>query len=60
MARAYSEDLQRKAISYVMSGCSKRETARVFNIEEATVYNWLRLHKAGSLKATFRVMDNSF
>ena len=26
------------------------EAARVFNIGEATVYNWLRLHKAGSLK----------
>ena len=50
MARAYSEDLREKVISHIMSGCSKREAAIVFNIGEATVYNWLRLHKAGSLK----------
>lgn len=50
MAKAYSEDLREKVISHIMSGCSKREAARVFNIGEATVYNWLRLHKAGSLK----------
>jgi transposase len=50
MARAYSEDLREKVISQIMSGCSKREAAKVFNIGEATVYNWLRLHKAGSLK----------
>lgn len=55
MARAYSEDLREKVISYVMSGCSKRETARVFNIGEATVYSWLRLHKAGSLKPKERM-----
>jgi transposase len=50
MAKAYSEDLREKVISHVMSGCSKREAARVFNIGEATVYNWLRLYKGGSLK----------
>lgn len=50
MARAYSEDLREKVISHIMSGCSKREAAKVFNIGEATVHNWLRLHKAGSLK----------
>jgi transposase len=49
MAKAYSEDLREKVISHIMSGCSKREAARVFNIGEATVYNWLRLHKEGSL-----------
>ncbi|MGN6559340.1 MAG: IS630 transposase-related protein [Candidatus Nitrosocosmicus sp.] len=50
MAKAYSEDLREKVISHVMSGCSKREAARVFNIGEGTVYNWLRLHRGGSLK----------
>lgn len=50
MARAYSEDLREKVISRIMSGCSKREAAKVFNIGEATVYNWLKLHKEGSLK----------
>lgn len=50
MARAYSEDLRAKVISHIMSGCSKRGAAKVFNIGEATVYNWLRLHDAGSLK----------
>lgn len=50
MAKAYSEDLRGKVISHIMSGRSKREAAKVFNIGEATVYNWLRLHKAGSLK----------
>ena len=50
MARAYTEDLRKKVISHIMSGCSKREAARIFNIGEATVYNWLRLYKTGSLK----------
>lgn len=50
MAKAYSEDLREKVISHVMSGCSKRGAAKIFNIGEATVYNWLRLHRAGSLK----------
>lgn len=50
MAKAYSEDLREKVISHIMSGCSKREAAKVFNIGEATVYNWLKLHKKGSLK----------
>ncbi len=50
MAKAYSEDLREKVISYIMNGCSKREAARTFNIGEATIYCWLRLHKAGDLK----------
>ncbi|MBL0941927.1 MAG: helix-turn-helix domain-containing protein [Alphaproteobacteria bacterium] len=54
MARAYSEDLRKKVISHIMSGCSKREAAKVFKIGEATVYNWLRLYKAGSLQAKRR------
>ena len=55
MARAYSEDLREKVISHIMSGCSKREAAKVFNIGEATAYTWLRLHKAGSLKPKKRI-----
>jgi transposase len=54
MGKAYSEDLRKKVISCVMSGCSKRETAKIFNIGEATVYNWINLHKKGSLKAKKR------
>ena len=50
MARAYSQDLREKVITHIMSGCSKRETAHVFNIGEDTIYRWLRLHKAGGLK----------
>ena len=33
-----------------MSGCSKREAARIFKIGEASIYRWLKLYKAGSLK----------
>jgi transposase len=56
MARAYSEDLRKKVISYIMSGGSKREASRVFKIGEDTVYRWLRLHKAGELKAKKRTV----
>ena len=49
MARAYSEDLREKVISYIMSGGNKREAARVFKIGEDTVYRWLRLQKAEDL-----------
>jgi putative transposase len=50
MARAYSEDLREKVISHIMSGCSKREAAKVFNIGEATVYRWIDLQKQGDIK----------
>lgn len=50
MSKAYSEDLRGKVISHIMSGCSKREAAKVFNIGEATVYRWIDLHKEGDLK----------
>jgi transposase len=56
MATGYSEDLRKKVISYIMSGGSKREASRVFNIGEDTVYRWLRLHKAGDLKAKKRAV----
>ena len=50
MAKAYSEDLREKVLSNIMSGCSKREAAKVFNIGEATVYRWIDLHKQGDIK----------
>jgi len=50
MAKAYSEDLREKVLSHIMSGCSKREAAKVFNIGEATVYRWIDLHKQGDIK----------
>src|SRR3990167_9186575 len=50
MAKAYSEDLRGKVISHLMSGCSKREAAKVFNIGEATVYRWIDLQKQGDIK----------
>lgn len=56
MATGYSEDLREKVISYIMSGGSKREASRVFRIGEDTVYRWLRLHKAGDLKAKKRTV----
>lgn len=56
MAKAYSEDLREKVISHIMSGCSKREAARVFNIGEDTIYRWLRLHKIGDLKPKKRTI----
>ena len=54
MSGTYSSDLREKVISHIMSGCSKRETAKLFKIGEATIYNWLRLYKAGSLSAKQR------
>ena len=50
MAKAYSEDLRKKVISHIMSGCSKREAAKIFNVGEATVYRWIELHKQGDIK----------
>ena len=50
MAKAYSEDLREKVISHIMSGCSKREAAKIFNVGEATVYRWIELHKQGDIK----------
>ena len=54
MARAYSEDLREKVISYIMSGGSKREAARTFNIGEDTIYRWMRRHKAGDIRPKIR------
>ena len=56
MAKAYSEDLRQRVISHIMSGSSKREAARIFNIGEDTIYRWLRLHKAGDIKAKKRTI----
>lgn len=56
MAKAYSEDLRTKVITHIMSGSSKREATRIFNIGEDTVYRWLRLHKAGNIKAKKRTI----
>ena len=56
MARAYSEDLREKVISYIMSGGNKREAARVFKIGEDTVYRWLRLQKAEDLRTKKRTV----
>src|ERR1700679_2709636 len=50
MVKAYSEDLREKVISHIMSGCSKREAARIFKVGEASLYRWLKLHEAGDLK----------
>jgi putative transposase len=50
MAKAYSEDLRKKVISHIMSGCSKREAAKIFKIGEATVYRWINLHEQGDIK----------
>lgn len=50
MARAYSVDLREKVISHIMSGCSKREAAKTFNIGEDTIYRWMRLHKIGNIR----------
>ncbi|MEB3701485.1 IS630 family transposase domain protein [Candidatus Bealeia paramacronuclearis] len=50
MAKAYSEDLRKKVISYITSGGRKREAAKVFNVGEATIYRWICLHKQGDIK----------
>lgn len=49
MTKTYSIDLRHKVISHIMSGCSKREAAKIFNIGEATIYRWINLHKAGDI-----------
>lgn len=50
MAKAYSEDLRKKVIYQITSGCSKREAAQLFSLGEATVYRWVKLHKSGDIK----------
>ena len=42
---AYSLDLREKVVAYVQNGHSQRETAKVFNINKATVSRWMKLVK---------------
>jgi putative transposase len=50
MKKTYSTDLRIKVISHIMSGCRKREAAKIFKIGEATIYRWITLDKAGDIQ----------
>ena len=49
MAKAYSLDLRKKVISFVAQGGSKRTAAKLFNMGEDTIYQWIRRDKLGDL-----------
>ena len=40
MARGYSDDLRVRVIQHVEAGASRRETARLYKIGDATVVRW--------------------
>ena len=42
MARGYSDDLRVRVIQYVEGGASRRETARLFRIGDATAVRWFQ------------------
>ena len=54
MARAYSEDLRKKAIDYILSGHSATASARKFDLSPNTVMNWYkRYREEGHYQAKF-------
>jgi transposase len=42
MARGYSDDLRVRVIQHVEGGASRRETARLFKIGDATAVRWFQ------------------
>jgi transposase len=42
MARGYSDDLRIRVIQHVEGGASRRETARLFKIGDATAVRWFQ------------------
>lgn len=42
MGRGYSDDLRARVIQHVESGASRRETARLFSIGNATAVRWFQ------------------
>lgn len=42
MARGYSDDLRVRVIQHVKGGASRRETARLFKIGDATAVRWFQ------------------
>ena len=57
MARAYSLDLRKKVINFILQGGTKREAARIFDIGEDSVYRWIRRYNAGDLKPKKRIFQ---
>lgn len=54
MARAYSEDLRKKAIDYILSGHSAAASAKKFDLSPSTVMNWYkRYREEGHYRAKF-------
>lgn len=52
MARGYSDDLRVRVIDHVEGGASRRETARLFKIGDATAVRWFqRWHETGEAGA---------
>ena len=48
---AYSTDLRTRVIAYVNAGGSRLSAAKLFDLSEKTVRNWLRLYKeSGSVE----------
>ena len=49
MAKTYSLDLREKVLSYTKKGGRKKEVSKLFEIGEATIYRWIKLHEKGNL-----------
>lgn len=45
MAKAYSEDLRKKAIDYILSGNSAIASAKKFDVSEGAVRNWYKRYR---------------
>lgn len=45
MAKAYSEDLRKKAIDYILSGKSAVASAKKFDVSEGAVRNWYKRYR---------------
>jgi transposase len=58
---AYGLDLRERALSYVETGHTIRETSEVFRVSEKTINNWKRLRREkGDIRAhlTGEVLTN--
>ena len=51
MAKAYSIDLRRRALSYVKEGHDIIEASELFNVDRTTLWRWHKRVVAGQLEA---------
>jgi len=51
MAKGYSIDLRKRALSYVADGHEIKEASALFNVERTTLWRWQKRAEAGHLGA---------